>query len=184
MESALTCDEEPPGRAVFFKVDANGFIKCKVTVAPSELDKVARAEWRSFSVVTMALSRRCSRLFNRCSHLHLVRPEHFTLTRTLSASSDYPYFALFYDYVDDILEKRTPVRPEHLKHITAYVDDGRCKLGGAFADNNVDGALCIFQCKDISEVEDFARRDPYVKAGLVTNYKIRPWTVVAGSLLK
>ena len=48
----------------------------------------------------------------------------------------------------------------------------------------MDGALFIFQCKNIAEVEDFAKRDPYVKARLVTKFKIRPWTVVAGSLLK
>ena len=78
--------------------------------------------------------------------------------RTFSTSQDdKKWFCLFYDYVDNILEKRGPIRPDHFKHISAYVEDGRCKLGGAFADNNVDGALCVFHCQDISEVEEFAK---------------------------
>ena len=95
--------------------------------------------------------------------------------------NDGQYYALFYDYVDDILEKRKPVRADHLKHITEYVEDGRCKLGGGWADNNVDGALIVFQCQDKSEIEDFVKCDPYYQNGLVTNYKIRPWTVVIGT---
>ena len=108
-----------------------------------------------------------------------------TLFRRFSSQqSEGQYYCLFYDYVENILEKRQPVRPDHLKHITSYVDDGRCKLGGGWADNNVDGALIVFQCQDSSEVENFVENDPYYKAGLVTGYKIRPWTVVAGSFLK
>lgn len=130
----------------------------------------------------MALSQRCSRIFARLHHLNLNRFEPITLNknRFSSTENNKQYFALFYDYVENVLEKRAPVRPDHLKYITKYVDDGRCKLGGAFADNNVDGALIVFQCDDISEVEDFAKNDPYVINGLVTNYKVRPWTVVAG----
>jgi hypothetical protein len=29
-------------------------------------------------------------------------------------------------------------------------------------------------------VEDFVRRDPYVTNGIVTRWRIRPWTVVIG----
>jgi hypothetical protein len=29
-------------------------------------------------------------------------------------------------------------------------------------------------------VEAFVRRDPYVAAGVVTRWRIRPWTVVIG----
>ena len=132
----------------------------------------------------MALSQRCAKLLTRFHHSNIQRFQPIVLNRdSFSTGQDNkPYFALFYDYVENVLEKRAPFRPDHLKHITTYVDDGRCKLGGAFADNNVDGALIVFQCDDISEVEDFAKRDPYVLNGLVTNYKVRPWTVVAGDL--
>ena len=123
------------------------------------------------------------RIFSRIHHCNVQRFEPILFNRNLfsnTVQNDKPYFALFYDYVENILEKRGPHRPDHLKYISKYVDDGRCKLGGAFADNNVDGALIIFQCDDISQVEDFAKNDPYVLNGLVTNYRVRPWTVVAG----
>jgi len=30
--------------------------------------------------------------------------------------------------------------------------------------------------------EDFARTDPYVLNGLITSWRVRPWTVVAGKV--
>merc|ERR1719384_1313514 len=110
----------------------------------------------------MALSR-YTKLFGTFGRMNDIKwNRHFS-----SLQNDGQYFALFYDYVDNILEKRKPVRSDHLKHITEYVDDGRCKLGGGWADNNVDGALIVFQCKDKSEIEEFVQRDPYFKNGLV-----------------
>ncbi len=32
-----------------------------------------------------------------------------------------------------------------------------------------------------SPVEDFVRRDPYVANGVVTRWRIRPWTVAVGT---
>ena len=90
------------------------------------------------------------------------------------------YYALFYDYVENILDKRGPHRGAHLEHATKYVEKGKLKLGGAFADQNVDGALIVFRCDYIEEVKTFAQNDPYVINGLVTNWKVRPWTVVVG----
>jgi hypothetical protein len=52
-------------------------------------------------------------------------------------------------------------------------------MGGAFADP-VDGAALLFQADDPSVVEAFVRRDPYVANGVVTRWRIRPWTVVIG----
>jgi uncharacterized protein YciI len=50
-------------------------------------------------------------------------------------------------------------------------------MGGAFADP-VDGAVLLFRVDDRSVVEAFVRRDPYVTNGVVTRWRIRPWTVV------
>ena len=93
------------------------------------------------------------------------------------------YRALFYDYVENILEKRAPHREGHLQHAQNYINNKNCELvlGGAFADNNVDGALIIFRTTNDKLVEEFANNDPYVINKLVTNYKIRPWTAVVGS---
>lgn len=88
-----------------------------------------------------------------------------------------PYFALFYDVVDDFPNKRTPFRPDHLRHVQQSHDRGDLLLAGALA-QPVDAALLIFRANDASVAEDFARRDPYVTAGLVTRWHVRPYLQV------
>ena len=90
------------------------------------------------------------------------------------------YFALFYEYVPDVLEKRTPYRSDHLALAKEAHAAGRLILAGAF-DPASDGALFVFKGESASEVEDFVRRDPYVKNGVVTGWRVKPWTVVIGA---
>ncbi len=92
------------------------------------------------------------------------------------------YFALFYDYVDNILEKRAPFREEHLSLVKNYQDQGKMLLAGAYTDP-LDGALLIFKVDSAVEVEQFTQADPYVKNSLVSTWRIREWNVVAGSAL-
>lgn len=90
------------------------------------------------------------------------------------------YFTLFYDYVPDVLEKRAPHRPAHLVHAKAMHEAGKLLLAGAF-DPASEGALFVFKVDSKAEVEDFARRDPYVASGVVTGWRVKPWTVVIGA---
>jgi uncharacterized protein len=89
------------------------------------------------------------------------------------------YFALLYDVVDDFLTRRPPHRAEHLSIALASHARGELVLAGAFAEP-VDGALLVFRCADRSVPESFARSDPYVRAGLVKRWIVRPWSVVIG----
>ncbi len=89
------------------------------------------------------------------------------------------YFALSYDYVPDVLEKRTPFRAEHLANAKALHAAGKLVLAGAF-DPPTDGALFVFKVDSAAEVEAFVRSDPYVKNGVVTGHRIRPWNLVVG----
>jgi uncharacterized protein len=89
------------------------------------------------------------------------------------------YFALFYDYVPDVLERRKPFRPDHLAHATEAQKAGRLLMAGAF-DPPTDGALFLFRAESAAEVEDFVRRDPYVTNGVVTAWRVKPWNVVIG----
>jgi len=50
-------------------------------------------------------------------------------------------------------------------------------MAGALAEP-VDGAVLVFTTDDRSVVEDFVAKDPYVREGLVTAWRIRPWNVV------
>jgi uncharacterized protein len=52
-------------------------------------------------------------------------------------------------------------------------------LGGAFADP-VDGAVLFFSTHSKDVVEAFAKVDPYVTGGLVTEWTVREWTTVIG----
>jgi hypothetical protein len=89
------------------------------------------------------------------------------------------HYLLLYDYVENAVERRAPFREEHLRLAREARERGDMLMGGAFADP-VDGAALLFQADDPSVVEAFVRRDPYVANGVVTRWRIRPWTVVIG----
>jgi uncharacterized protein YciI len=92
------------------------------------------------------------------------------------------HFLLFYDYVEDIVERRAPYRDAHLQLGREWSSRGQMVLAGPFADT-VDGAVLVFKVEDQAQVEEFVGRDPYVANGLVTAWRIRPWTVVVGAAL-
>ncbi|KAL4134006.1 hypothetical protein PRIC2_004320 [Phytophthora ramorum] len=87
------------------------------------------------------------------------------------------FFILRYGYVKGILEKRVPFRAQHLEHALSAKKSGHLVMGGALADPP-DAAIIVFNVADKTQVEDFAKRDPYVLNDLVTSYSIREWTVV------
>lgn len=90
------------------------------------------------------------------------------------------YYLLFYDYVPDILERRGPHRPGHLELAEAERAGGTLLMAGAYGDP-VKGAVFAWRCDDPSPVEAFVASDPYVANGLVTGWRIEPWTVVIGA---
>ncbi|HVP58635.1 MAG TPA: YciI-like protein [bacterium] len=92
------------------------------------------------------------------------------------------YFLLFYDYAKNVVERRGAYREAHLQLAQAWVGRGQLVLGGAFADP-MDGAVLVFKVEDRAKVEEFVGKDPYVANGLVTAWRIRPWTVAVGAAL-
>jgi uncharacterized protein len=88
-----------------------------------------------------------------------------------------PHQALFYDYVENALEARAPHREAHLALVKRYVDDGLIAMAGALG-NPPHGGLLIFRGDDPSVAESFAAEDPYVSQGVVTTWRVEPWTVV------
>lgn len=91
-----------------------------------------------------------------------------------------PYFALLYETVDDFIARRGVYRDEHLRLAREAQSGGELVMAGAFADPP-DGAILIFQSKDATAAQAFARNDPYVKNGLITRWKVRSWSVVIGN---
>jgi uncharacterized protein YciI len=88
-----------------------------------------------------------------------------------------PYQALIYDYVENALEARAPYREAHLEHIKAAVADGSMHMAGALGDPPT-GGLLVFNGADPTPVERFVAADPYVEGGVVTSWRVEPWTVV------
>jgi len=89
------------------------------------------------------------------------------------------YYALFYEVVDDFVERRAPYREEHLRLADAANRRGELVLAGALADP-ADGALLIFRADTSVTASAFAQNDPYVQNGLVKHWEVRLWTVVVG----
>jgi len=90
------------------------------------------------------------------------------------------HYILFYDVIDDYVEKRAQFRELHLKHARAAYDRGELVLGGALADP-VDGAVLVFRGESAEAVEQFAKSDPYVLNGLVKQWRVRKWNTVIGN---
>ena len=90
-----------------------------------------------------------------------------------------PYYALFYDVVEDFVARRPAYRDGHLRLAREAHRRGDLLLAGALADP-ADRALLVFRVPDRAVVEEFARNDPYVIQGLVTRWEVRSWTVVIG----
>jgi len=89
------------------------------------------------------------------------------------------HYLLFYDVVDDYVERRAAFRGPHLSHARAADERGELLLAGALADP-VDGAMLLFRGSSPAMAEEFAKADPYVRNGLVTTWRVRAWTTVVG----
>jgi uncharacterized protein YciI len=85
--------------------------------------------------------------------------------------------ALFYDLVDDYLERRTALREDHLALAREAHERGELLLAGAMSEP-YDQALLVWSTDDAAVVEAFAKADPYVVNGLVKSWRVRTWNVV------
>jgi uncharacterized protein YciI len=90
------------------------------------------------------------------------------------------YYILFYDYVEDYMERRGTYRPDHFVLANAAYERGELVIAGALADPPDRGVL-VFKGDGPAVAENFARNDPYVLNGVVTRWEVRPWTVVIGA---
>lgn len=88
------------------------------------------------------------------------------------------HWLLRYTLAADYLERRPAFRDEHLRSAWGAAESGALLLGGAVGDP-VEEALLLFT--DPVAAEAFAKADPYVMNGLVTDWRVVPWTTVVGA---
>ena len=89
------------------------------------------------------------------------------------------HYLLFYDVVDNYLEKRAAFRAEHLDLARKSLARGELILAGDLAEP-ADGAVLVFSGSHPGAAEEFARNDNYVRNGLITKWRVRKWTTVVG----
>lgn len=90
----------------------------------------------------------------------------YNQVRTFSATSSPPValkalHVLKYTYVTDVLERRAPLRPLHLKHARSAVESNALVLGGAFNPPSEGGLLVFNSTRDF--VENFAKQVKQIK---------------------
>lgn len=90
------------------------------------------------------------------------------------------HYVLIYNLSEDYLARRPMYRDAHIQLANAATMQGVLLAGGALSDPT-DQAMLLFKADNIDVVEDFARQDPYVQAGLVTSWQVRPWNIVIGA---
>lgn len=89
------------------------------------------------------------------------------------------HFLLEYDLVPDYLERRVPLRAEHLALARAAAARGEIVVAGAC--DPPECARLLFQGEDDTAARAFAENDPYVRAGLITSWRVRRWRTVVGA---
>jgi uncharacterized protein YciI len=114
----------------------------------------------------------------RCSSRILPRAL-FGTTASPVDPTTWKKFVLLYDYVPNMIELRGPHRAGHLEWANGFVRKNQLIVAGP-TEPSVDGGVFIFQGKDKSLVEEYVKNDPYMKAGLISSYKIKEWTVTIG----
>lgn len=90
------------------------------------------------------------------------------------------HYLLIYDIAPDYPERRVAFREAHLRLAWQAASRGELVLGGAVGDPP-ESALLLFCCDSDEIPAAFARVDPYVLNGVVTRWKVRPWSTVVGS---
>lgn len=88
------------------------------------------------------------------------------------------HLLLEYTLADDYLDRRTPLREEHLALLREAHERGELLLAGALPDPYDRAVLVWTAPREV--VERFAAADPYVTNGVVTGWSVREWNVVIG----
>ena len=88
---------------------------------------------------------------------------------------------ILYHFVDDFIQKRTPVRMDHLNYLETYVQRGLLFLGGALDPIKKMGLIVFGGSND--QAMSLVKQDPYIREGLVVDFEIINWNVVIGTMM-
>ena len=89
------------------------------------------------------------------------------------------HYLLFYDYVEDYVARRAPLRAQHLALARQSHEKGDLVMAGALADPH-HGAVLGFRGESPAAAEAFAKSDPYVSGAVVKKWEVKRWVTVLG----
>ena len=79
---------------------------------------------------------------------------------------------------DDGAALRQATRPAHFEYAEK---SGQVRLGGPYLDHagNMIGSMIILEAESLAAAEEWARNDPYAKAGLFQSTSVTMWKATA-----
>ena len=89
------------------------------------------------------------------------------------------HFMLIYDVGAGFIERRAQFRQEHLELAWKAAEAGDLLLAGAL-EEPTEQALLLFQGDSSQAATDFAKADPYVRHGLIRQWRVKRWHTVVG----
>lgn len=90
------------------------------------------------------------------------------------------HYLLFYEKGPGYAERQKPFVEAHHHYLESLVTSGHLIFGGSM-ENPADGsALLLFRADSSARVETFAKADPYVLNGVVSQWSVRPLDIVVG----
>jgi len=95
-------------------------------------------------------------------------------------------YAIISQDVENSLEKRMSVRPDHIKRLEELKEQGRLILAGPHPaiDNNepgpagFSGSLVVAEFESLEQAQAWADDDPYIKSGAYASVIVKPFKKV------
>ncbi len=95
-------------------------------------------------------------------------------------------YAIISQDVENSLEKRLSVRPDHIERLKKLTEQGRLILAGPHPaiDNNdpgpagFTGSLVVAEFDSLEEAQNWANDDPYIKSGAYDSVIVKPFKKV------
>jgi len=95
-------------------------------------------------------------------------------------------YAIISQDVENSLEKRMSVRPDHIKRLEELKEQGRLILAGPHPaiDNNepgpagFSGSLVVAEFESLEQAQTWADDDPYIKSGAYASVIVKPFKKV------
>ena len=96
------------------------------------------------------------------------------------------WYVIFSTDIENSLEKRLSVRPQHLARLERLKDEGRLLTAGPMpaidsenpAEAGFSGSTVIAEFNSLQDAQQWADADPYIEAGVYANVIVKPFKKV------